>query len=312
MRHRHTVWLFIAMVLLSAVPARADKPAVLATIAQIGEPLKAVAGECVTVESLMGEGVDPHLYQPTRADMKRLLAADLVLANGHNLEAGLRSALGPLAKRDRVLYVAETIDRDRLLPWSDHHADPHLWMDPMLWRDALAAAVARVAELAPDCAEQIGVRAAAFFDRLERLDAYTAAVLDTIPDESRILVTAHDAFAYFGRRYDIELHGVQGISTESEAGLARVERLVRLLVSRRVPAVFVETSVSDRLVRALIEGAAAAGHSVRIGGSLYSDAMGSPGTYRGTLLGMLDHNATTIARALGGEAAGFSPQLAEN
>lgn len=311
MWHCRLIWLLIALAVTGAAPAYAAKPAVLATIAQIGQPLGKIAGDCASVESLLGEGVDPHLYQLTRADMKRLLAADLVLANGHNLEAGLRRALDALAERGRVLYVAETIERERLLPWSDHHADPHLWMDPALWRDALTAGVARISALVPACAADIGRRAMAFFDRLEKVDAYTADALASIPPETRMLVTAHDAFAYFGRRYAIELHGVQGISTESEAGLARIEQLVRLLVDRRVPAVFVETSVSDRLVRALIEGAAAAGQTVRIGGTLYSDAMGAAGTYRGTLIGMLDHNATTIARALGGQAPGFSPELAE-
>ena len=311
MRHGRLIWLVIAMALTGVSPAQASKPTVLATIAQIGQPLGEIAGDCASVESLLGEGVDPHLYQPTRADMKRLLAADLVLANGHNLEAGLRRALDALAERGRVLYIAETIDRGRLLPWSDHHADPHVWMDSGLWRDALTAGVARVSALVPSCAADIASRAMTFFSRLEKVDAYTAAVLESIPPETRMLVTAHDAFAYFGRRYAIELQGVQGISTESETGLARIEQLVRLLVDRQVPAVFVETSVSDRLVKALIEGAAAAGHTVQIGGTLYSDAMGAPDTYRGTLIGMLDHNATTIARALGGQAAGFSPQLAE-
>ena len=311
MKPSHTIWLIMAVVLLGSLPVRAAKPVILATIAQIGQPVGVMAGECATVRSLMGEGVDPHLYQPTRADMKRLLSADLVLANGHNLEAGLRGALRPLAERGRVLYIAETIERERLLPWSDHHSDPHLWMDLTLWREALAAAVARVSATVPNCAEEIGGRATAYFAELDGLDAYVEASLDTIPKQSRVLVTAHDAFAYFGRRYQIELHGVQGISTESEAGLARISNLVDLLVDRQVPAVFAETSVSDRLVHALVEGAAASSHSVRIAGPLYSDAMGSPGTYRGTLIGMLDHNATTITRALGGQAAGYSPQLAE-
>jgi len=296
----------------SAATARAAAPTVLATIAQIGQPLAVIAGDCVRVGSLLGEGVDPHLYQPTRADMKRLLAADLVLANGHNLEAGLRRALDALAGQGKVLFVAESLERGRLLPWSDYHSDPHVWMDPALWRDALAAAVARMAALVPDCATTMTERAQAHAARLAALDAYTAAAMDSIPTGRRVLVTAHDAFAYFGRRYAIELHGVQGISTESEAGLARIEQLVRLLVDRRIPAVFVETSVSDRLVEALIEGAAAAGHTVRIGGTLFSDAMGAPGSYRGTYFGMLDHNATTIARALGGRAAGFSPDFAKD
>jgi manganese/zinc/iron transport system substrate-binding protein len=313
MRLGRATCLVMILAVFSAFSARAAvPPTVVATIAQIGQPLGVIAGDCARVESLLGEGVDPHLYQPTRADMKRLLAADLVLANGHNLEAGLHRALAALADRGKVLYIAETIDRARLLPWSDHHSDPHVWMDPNLWRDALTVGVARVAALVPPCAAAMTARAMAFFAEVDGLNAYAKAAIASIPAETRMLVTAHDAFAYFGRRYGIELQGVQGISTESEAGLARIEQMVRLLVDRKVPAVFVETSVSDRLVRALIEGAAAAGHTVRIGGTLYSDAMGAPGSYRGTYIGMLDHNSTTIARALGGQAAGFSPQLAKD
>jgi manganese/zinc/iron transport system substrate-binding protein len=138
--------------------------------------------------------------------------------------------------------------------------------------------------------------------RLVALDAYVKRVIGSIPEQRRVLVTAHDAFGYFARRYGIAVEGIQGLSTEAEAGLRRIQELVEMLSQRGVPAVFVETSVNDRNVRALIEGAAAKGHRVAIGGALFSDAMGPPGTYEGTYVGMMDHNATTIARALGGEA----------
>ncbi len=313
MRLGRAIGLAISLALFSALPVRAQAaPTVVTTIAQIGQPLGEIAGACAHVESLLGEGVDPHLYQPTRADMKRLLAADLVLANGQNLEAGLRRALDALAAQKKVAYLTEALDRTRLLPWSDHHADPHVWMDPQMWRDALTFGVAKVAALAPGCAAPMTARMHGYMNRLDALDRYIAAAIASIPAERRVLVTAHDAFAYFGRRYQLELQGVQGISTESEAGLARIQQMVAILVARQLPAVFVETSVSDRLVKALIEGAAAAGQTVRIGGTLFSDAMGAPGSYRGTYVGMLDHNATTIARALGGRADGFSPELARN
>jgi len=137
---------------------------------------------------------------------------------------------------------------------------------------------------------------------LEKLGAYAQTSLATIPEGSRVLITAHDAFNYFGKAYGFEVVGIQGISTESEAGLKRISELVDLLVEREIGAVFVESSVSDRNIRALIEGAASRGHTVRIGGELFSDAMGPAGTYEGTYLGMIDHNATIITRALGGEA----------
>ncbi|MGF1451019.1 MAG: metal ABC transporter solute-binding protein, Zn/Mn family, partial [Opitutales bacterium] len=156
-------------------------------------------------------------------------------------------------------------------------------------------------------------RAVAFEEKLDALDAYAERVLGTIPKAQRILVTAHDAFGYLGRAYDLEVRGIQGLSTESEAGLRDIEELVDLLVERKIPAVFVETSVSDRNVKALLEGAADRGHEVRIGGELFSDAMGPAGTYEGTYIGMIDHNVTTIARALGGSApvGGMQRKLAQ-
>ncbi|MGD9877811.1 metal ABC transporter solute-binding protein, Zn/Mn family, partial [Desulfococcus sp.] len=144
--------------------------------------------------------------------------------------------------------------------------------------------------------------AEAYLSNLKTLDDYVRKVIASIPENQRVMITAHDAFSYFGRAYDIEVMGIQGLSTESEAGLKDINRIVDELVRRRIPAVFVETSVSDKNVKALIEGARSRGHSVRIGGTLFSDAMGKAGTYEGTYIGMIDHNATVIARALGGDA----------
>jgi manganese/zinc/iron transport system substrate-binding protein len=163
-------------------------------------------------------------------------------------------------------------------------------------RDALI--VAR-----PDSAEVFRANAEAHLAELADLSTYTARILSTVPTESRVLVTAHDAFNYFGAAYGFDVLGIQGISTESEAGLRRISDLVDVLVNRDVQAVFVESSVSDRNIRALIEGAAARGHKVVVGGELFSDAMGEDGSYEGTYVGMIDHNATTIARALGGDAS---------
>jgi manganese/zinc/iron transport system substrate-binding protein len=164
----------------------------------------------------------------------------------------------------------------------------------------------------PEHADGYRERAAAYTTRLEALDAYARQVLGSIPEGQRVLVTAHDAFNYMARAYGLEVRGVQGISTESEAGVKDIEDLVGFLVERRIPAVFVETSVSDKNVRALVEGARARGHQVVVGGQLFSDAMGTAGTYEGTYIGMIDHNVTTITRALGGEAPehGFQGKLA--
>lgn len=295
--------------------AQAQPPLVLSTIAMIGEPARRLGGAAIRAETLLGEGVDPHLYRPTRADLARLLRADLVLHHGLGLEGRLREAIERAAAAGRqALAVGEAIPRGMLI-FPDGPAsppDPHVWMDPALWGIALDAIAARIALLRPALSAMVQDNLAAFRAEAAALDAYAARVLGSIPAAGRVLVTAHDAFAYLGRRYGLEVQGIEGISTESEAGVQRIRDLVDLLVSRRIPAVFAETSVTDRNIRALIEGAAARGHRVVLGGSLFSDAMGAPGSYEGSWIGMLDHNVTTIARALGGEAPprGFQGRLA--
>lgn len=182
------------------------------------------------------------------------------------------------------------------------HYDPHVWMDVRGWIQATKVVANALAEYDPKNADYYQKNAKAYIAKLQKLDDYARQAIGSIPEQQRYLVTAHDAFNYMGRAYDIEVRGIQGLSTESEAGVRDIEQLINFLVENQIPAVFVETSVSDKNIRALIEGAAARGHSLVIGGELFSDAMGTPGSYEGTYIGMIDHNATTIARALGGEA----------
>jgi manganese/zinc/iron transport system substrate-binding protein len=213
-----------------------------------------------------------------------------------------------------VVLLAESLPRERLRANADYPdaADPHVWMDPILWAEAAGAADAALGRLVPDVRETFADNLVRFRARLARLDAYAREAIASIPENARVLVTAHDAFSYFGARYGLEIESIQGLSTEAEANLAAIEALVRKLVDRRVPAVFAETSVPDRAVRALIEGAGARGQRVVLGGNLFSDAMGRAGTYEGTYEGMMDHNITTIARALGGQvpARGLNGRLA--
>ncbi len=301
--------------LFSATASSETRLSIVTTTAMIGDPVRQVAGDRAIVESLMGEGVDPHLYRPNRSDVVRLTRADLIFFNGLNLEPQMEPALDRIAGTGKpVIAVAEAVDdAERLSPPEfGGHFDPHVWMDPGLWVAVAEAARDALTALNPAGAETYAGNAAAYSDRLLALRRYARETLGTVPKDARVLVTAHDAFNYFGRAFDFEVIGIQGISTESEAGLRRIEELVDLLVDRRIPAVFVESSVSERNVRALVDGAAARGHTVVIGGQLYSDAMGAPGTYEGSYIGMIDHNVTTIARALGGDAApaGMNGQLA--
>lgn len=291
----------------------AARKTVVATIAQIGEPLSVIAARHADVLTLMGEGVDPHLYRLTRSDVAKLTRADLILYNGLHLEAQMIDMMNRFAARKPVVAIGDTLIGANLLPSDTQTHDPHVWMDPALWARALAAGVDALARLDPENEAVYRKNAEAYFARLEALSDHARAAIGSIPAGARALVTAHDAFGYFGRAYGIDVLAIQGMSTESEAGIRRIEELVSTLVSRKIGAVFVETSVSDRNMRALIEGAGARGHTVRIGGALFSDAMGAAGSYTGTYRGMFDHNVTTIVRALGGAvpARGLGGQLAE-
>jgi manganese/zinc/iron transport system substrate-binding protein len=256
--------------LLSAAPARAEPLGVVATTSMIADAARQVGGDEVTVKALMGPGVDPHAYRQTRSDIAALTKADLVLWHGLYLEAQMEEFMLKLGARRNVVAVAETIPKE-LLRTHDVYKnkyDPHVWMNPKLWvyvvntvRDTLIAA-------RPVAEATFRENAERHLREIEMLHGYATGILASVPDGSRVLVTAHDAFNYFGKEFGFEVLDIQGISTESEAGLQRISELVDILVERNIGAVFVESSVSDRNVRALVEGAAARGHAVKIGGEL--------------------------------------------
>ncbi len=287
-------------------PARAE-PAplkVVATTGMIADAARQVGGDHVEVRALMGPGVDPHAYRQTRSDIVALTQADLVLWHGLYLEAQLEDFMRDLAQTQPVVAVAEALPRNLLINHDDYDDkfDPHVWMNPNLWARVVLNIRDALIEARPEAKAAFKANAETHLAEISDLAVYANKVLASVPPDSRVLLTAHDAFNYFGSAYGYEVVGIQGISTESEAGLNRIETLVDTLVERDIKAVFVESSVSDRNVRALIEGAASRGHDIAIGGTLYSDAMGQPGTYEGTYIGMIDHNVTTITRALGGDA----------
>lgn len=289
---------------------------VVTTVAMVTDIVRQVAGDKAEVSGLIGEGVDPHLYKPTRTDVAALQRADIVFYNGLMLEGKLADTLVKLARDGKPVYaVTELLDEKTLRGADgapDHH-DPHVWMDVSAWRSAVDAVAKALREYDPANADHYTANAARYGAELDKLHAYIKEVIASIPERQRVLITAHDAFGYFGRAYGIEVRGIQGISTESEAGLDDINRLVSFIVERDVKAVFVESSVADKNVRALIEGANARGRSISIGASLFSDAMGKAGSYEGTYIGMLDHNATRIAQALGGKAPerGLNGKLAD-
>jgi len=285
--------------------SKAIRPiAVVATTGMIADAARQVGGEHVEVRTLMGPGVDPHAYRQTRTDIVAMTKADLVLWHGLYLEAQMEDFMRGLARRRRVVAVAEALPRGLLRAHGDYadKFDPHVWMNPDLWSRVVSAVRDALIEAKPEAADAFRANAAGHLAELADLAAYATRALSSVAAESRVLLTAHDAFSYFGAAHGFEVMGIQGMSTESEAGINRISELVGLLVTRRIGAVFVESSVSDRNIQALIEGAASRGHKVVIGGELFSDAMGRDGTYEGTYVGMIDHNATVIARALGGDA----------
>lgn len=302
MLSRRSILAGLAAAPLMGTSAWAASPlSVVATTGMIADAARAIGGDAVTVHALMGPGVDPHGYRQTRSDIVAMTRADLLLWNGLFLEAQLEHFIETVAKRVPVVAVAEATPKDQLL----HHAhyedrpDPHVWMAPQLWQHAVMAIRDALVAQRPEAASLFTANADAYLAQILRIGTYAAEVTAQVAPEARVLVTAHDAFGYFGRQFGFEVMGIQGISTDSEAGLQRIRALVDDIVTRKIGAVFVESSVSDRNIRALIEGAAAQGHEVKIGGELFSDAMGEMGTYEGTYVGMIDHNASVIAGALG-------------
>ncbi len=284
---------------------------IVTTCGMVTDIVREIAGGKARVTGLMGEGVDPHLYKPTRDDVAKLLQADVVFYSGLMLEGRMTDTFLKIARKGTPVFpVTELLDEKFLLEPEEFqgHTDPHVWMDASAWSEAAGAVASSLAGLDPANAAQYQSGAARYREQLARLHGYAKTSIATIPTRHRVLVTAHDAFNYFGRAYGIEVRGIQGISTESEAGVADINKLVDFLVERKIPAIFVESSVSDKNIRALIEGCRSRGHAVAIGGTLFSDAMGPAGTYEGTYIGMLDHNITTITRSLGGTA----PELGLN
>lgn len=274
----------------------------LVTIAQIAQPLQAIVGNRWHIDAVMGTGMDPHLYRPTRSDISSLLHADMVIWMGPELEAQIARPMARLKQQDRVVTLLDHVaDRDMIRPYDGSQArDPHIWMDPLLWGKVLGVAVEKIAARDPLHAAEYRARLAQYQNQLRHMDRWIVDSVQSIPHGQNVMITAHDAFTYFGRRYGIEVMALQGLTTESEAGLYRIEELATIATRQRIPAVFAETSVSRRHVHALIEGCAAQGHELRLGEILYSDAMGKKDDVTGTYVGMIEHNTRAIVSALGG------------
>ncbi len=264
----------------------------------VGDLAREIGGEHVVVDQLMGEGVDPHLYKPSTGDIARLDAADIVFYSGLHLEGKMGEIFARMAQRKPMVAVTAELPRERLLKVGTDQYDPHVWFDVSLWSQTLRIVTKTLIDFDPSNSQAYQAAANRYSAVLARLDDEAREQLARIPASRRVLVTAHDAFHYFGRAYDLEVKAIQGVSTESEAGVREINDLVNFIVAHGIKAVFVESSVSNRNVEALVEGAAAQGHRLVVGGELFSDAMGRPGTPEGTYAGMVRHNVDTIVAAL--------------
>lgn len=262
------------------------------------------AADC-TVRSLMGPGVDPHLYRPSPNDMRLLIKADLVFAHGLHLEGKMLEALAGLRSSGKdVIEVTKTIDSSALILHQFGTSsrasipDPHIWFDLSLWKKVVVEISDTLVNRDPEHSENYKKRSTTQLVELDALDSLAKEEILKIPSSQRILVTAHDAFSYFGKRYGIEVHGVQGVSTDSETSLAAINQLIDVLVTKKVPAVFVESSVPPKSIEALVEGCRSRGHTVKMGGELYSDALGPQGSGAESFVEMFRHNLKTISAAL--------------
>lgn len=302
-----------ALAHLPATPlaAQEEKPKAVATIAMIADVARNVAGECVEVESLMGPGVDPHLYRASASDVRAFQQADAILYSGYSLEGQLGDVLERLAEQKPTVAVSPSAiaPAELISAQGVYGIDPHLWMDASLWGRIAPVIAETLGGITPGCADAMRTRTSDYQAQTQALHGWIEDSIATIPEGQRILVTAHDAFAYYGRAYGIEVAGIQGISTESEAGIADVREMIDIVVTRKVPAVFVESTINPRTIQSVIDGAGERGQAVEIGGQLYSDAMGEPGTPSGTYIGMLYENTTTIVEALGGERVALPEAL---
>lgn len=273
---------------------------IVATIGMIADIVQTVGGDHVKMTGLMGPGIDPHLYKATAGDVSRLSGADVIFYNGLHLEAKMAEVLQRMSGQIKTVAVTNGIDRSMLLtpPEFEGAYDPHVWFDVRLWKKAVAIVRDTLVEADAKHAESYERNSMVYLAKLDELHEYVKAQAERIPENQRVLVTAHDAFNYFGRAYDFQVRGLQGISTVSEAGTADIQELAKFIVQRRIPAMFVETSVSSRNIEAVQAAVKSRGFDVEIGGKLFSDAMGDPGTPEGTYIGMVRHNIDTIVKSL--------------
>ncbi|MBU2913067.1 metal ABC transporter solute-binding protein, Zn/Mn family [Reichenbachiella agariperforans] len=303
-KHLYHITLILSLFcILSCTPKQKEKKGkvqIVTTTGMIYDAVIHIGGDQVEAQALMGPGVDPHLYKATQGDLQKLQQADIVFYNGLHLEGKMGEVFEKLARIKNVAAISADLS-DSLLRESETYPgtyDPHIWFDVALWADAIQSIRDQLIRYDSAHIDYYTQNANNYLQQLDSLDTAVKSEIATIPPSQRLLITAHDAFGYFGDAYDIEVKGLQGLSTLSEPGLKDISQLVKLIIDRKIKAVFIETSVSKKAINAVVQGCKESGHDVKIGGSLYSDAMGSFGEFEGTYIGMVHTNVQTIVNAL--------------
>lgn len=272
---------------------------VVTTTSMITDLVKNIGGEHINLQGLMGSGVDPHLYKASEGDVSKLSNADIIFYNGLHLEGKLVEVFEKM-KAIKTIAISDAIDESTLIG-SEYFAsnyDPHIWFNPDYWMQATQFVVDKLSEAIPEQKAAFESNGSNYIKQLETLKASLTSIIETLPKEKRVLVTAHDAFNYFGKSFDFEVVGLQGLSTATEAGVQDVQKLSAFIIEKHVKAIFIESSVPRRTIEALQAAVNSKGHNVTIGGSLYSDALGNAGTIEGTYVGMFEYNVNTIVNAL--------------
>ena len=304
MKFRHLVFLFIIAFGISGCSSSSqqtsDKPIVVATTSIIADVLTNICGESAEIQSIMGPGVDPHLYKASHKDIEKLTTADVIVYNGLHLEGKMSDVLERLAKKKTVLAFSDGVKPTdlRAINADADVYDPHIWFDPTIWKQGIMYLAEELGSKYPNLKEAIDKNTTDYIAALDSIDSLCMELAQSLEQDKRVIITSHDAFMYFGNHYGFEVKGLQGISTLSESGLKDVTNMVNYIIDRKVAAVFVENSVPQKALRSVIDGCNVKGHTVEIGGELFSDALGAERTPEGTYTGMLQYNMETVVKAL--------------
>lgn len=274
---------------------------VVTTTTMITDLVNNIGGDLINVQGLMGSGVDPHLYKASEGDVTKLVNADIIFYGGLHLEGKLVEVFEKMAHQNiKTVAVSDALDAKTLIGSESFQGnyDPHIWFNIGYWKTITNYVVKALSEVNPENKGAFEANGKRYIEQLNQLETEIKSIIDTLPKDKRILVTAHDAFSYFGKEYGFNVVGLQGISTATEAGVQDVQKLASFIIEHQVKAIFVESSVPKRTIEALQAAVNSKNHHVAIGGTLYSDALGSAGTVESTYIGMFKYNVNTIVNAL--------------